>query len=176
MLSLPRRIIYLCLWSGSALWYQFACCFISAGAVSSCLKNSHLFLHSSRPRRTLAIWKKGVVFAGDKRVERVGACDGPSQEAVQTSTWSTWHVDATALSFWWSCAQQNICNRITGSKTDARCREDLIYPDGFNSTFNDRLVFLIQTLNLAFTLLFGWLFGFCGADKLTESKRPKRWF
>lgn len=40
MLSLPRWIIYLCLWSGSALRYQFACCFISAGAVSSCLKNS----------------------------------------------------------------------------------------------------------------------------------------
>lgn len=97
----------------------------------------------------------------------MGACDGPSQEAVQTSTWSSWHVDATALSFWWSCVQQNICNRIT----DARCREDLIYPDGFNSTFNDRLFFFIQTLNLAFTLLFGWLFGFCGADKLTESNQ-----
>lgn len=75
--------------------------------------------------------EEGSCFTVDKRVERVGACDGPSQEAVQTSTWSTWHLDATVLSFWWSCLQQNICNRITGSETDARRRENVIL---FNPT------------------------------------------
>lgn len=119
-------------------------------------------------------------FMGNKRVERVGVCDGSSQKVVQTPTWLTWCVDVTA----WSGVWPNIyITELLALKQTHR--EDFNKPEEYNPTLNGQFVFFVQTLNLAFTSLFDsiWLFVFWGVRRnhpsgswlwQTDRRRPTK--